>query len=900
MTSGVDSSTLLPAWGKWQGEGRFHRLEHHCADVAACFEAILEDPVPRRRFAVAARQDPLHPTTLARFTVLAFLHDFAKINSGFQFKVRDPKDYSGRPPPRMSHVKEAFMCMGQDKICRALGFDEIANWGEDGTSALLIASLSHHGRPARGPEHSGTGPKEIWEPFAGYSPLDAATLLGQRIRAWFPDAFGSGPDLPDTPALQHLFAGTVVLADSIASDENLFRFESELDPSYIELARKRATDAIDKRRFNRASWPGRSPLSIRNLHRMFDYETLRPMQRAILEEAPLDQPLLILESETGSGKTEAALLRFSALWKAGLVDGLYFALPTRAGAMQLHSRVDKALTKLFPDMGPEKPRVETVLAVPGYIKAGDTKGSRKDGSRFDVCWDDGDVEAVNQARWSAESARLYLTSVAAVGTVDQALLAALKVKWAHFRGASLARSLLVVDEVHSSDSYMTQLLGNLLDAHIELGGHALLMSATLGSSARTRFIAGTSRRDYGLTLKEAEQYPYPVMTLARGGKLVSPVHQSARHDKHVKVIVHRSMTCPGEIAVLAADEAERGAKVLIIRNTVGAAQEVFRELIGNEREDLLMKVQGVPTLHHSRFAAEDRRLLDRAVERVIGKKKRSEGGVLALGTQTLEQSLDIDADLLITDLCPADVLLQRIGRLHRHCRADRSESYREPRCVVLCPENGLETGLDGGLLRYGLGMSHDGGGIYTNLLCLDETLNAVRDYRIWSIPKMNRLLVERATHEGRLSQKAQELGGEWLRHWQKGWGQAAAQAQLAREHVLDRGQRLTTDDNSQGISFPSEERVRTRLGPDGPRLLLAEPCIGPFRREVQTFNLPAHMFGNTLPSSDEVESVRVDSQRWGLTLHVGDRTFQYDRAGVRKDGNDTKLYESVKSKFNCG
>ena len=144
MNGSVKTESSVPAWSKWQGEGRFHRLEHHCADVAACFEAILEDPVPRRRFAVAAGQDPLHPTTLARLTVLAFLHDFAKINSGFQFKVRDPKDYDypGRPPPRSSHVKEAFLCIMRDEFFKALGLQEIVSWGEEGASALLIASLS--------------------------------------------------------------------------------------------------------------------------------------------------------------------------------------------------------------------------------------------------------------------------------------------------------------------------------------------------------------------------------------------------------------------------------------------------------------------------------------------------------------------------------------------------------------------------------------------------------------------------------------------------------------------------------------------------------------------------------------------------------------------------------------
>ena len=183
-------------------------------------------------------------------------------------------------------------------------------------------------------------------------------------------------------------------------------------------------------------------------------------------------------------------------------------------------------------------------------------------------------------------------------------------------------------------------------------------------------------------------------------------------------------------------------------------------------------------------------------------------------------------------------------------------------------------------------MSRDGGGIYTDLLCLDETLNAVRDDPIWSIPRMNRSLVERATHEGRLMQKAQELGGKWLEHWQQGWGQAAAQAQIAREHVLDRRQPLTIDGGRQGISFPSEEKVRTRLGQDGPRLRLAEPCLGPFGKIVQTFNLPAHMFGNAPSDSDDIERVQAEGQPWGLILKVEDRTFRYDRAGVRNEGND--------------
>ena len=171
----------------------------------------------------------------------------------------------------------------------------------------------------------------------------------------------------------------------------------------------------------------------------------------------------------------------------------------------------------------------------------------------------------------------------------------------------------------------------------------------------------------------------------------------------------------------------------MIRNTVKQAQAVFRALGESGGAEHALQVAGGPALHHSRFAAEDRRLLDRAVERALG-NGRQPGGVVVIGTQTLEQSLDIDADLLLTDLCPVDVLLQRIGRLHRHPDTVRPERHRVARCVVLTPEEGLEAGLDGGLLRYGLGASRDGGGVYRDLLVLEATRRLVVEHPVWDIP----------------------------------------------------------------------------------------------------------------------------------------------------------------------
>ena len=577
LVSGPQSERLH-AWGKYDVETfNFHRLEHHCADVAACFEELLQDPVLLNRFEQAAGVGHFSSVTKARLAVITFLHDFAKLNTGFQFKVEDRRQLCPNPPHKMGHIKEAFFCFRQSRIISAIGLREMANdWGEEEFMQLLYASLSHHGRPPEAPP--GSGPPDIWESYCGYDPLEAAKLINCRVHNWFPGAFKRGELLPASPALAHLFAGTVALADQIGSDKECFEFKPALDENYIERARQIAKKVINARGLSRVGRPDRAK-SV-TFQEIWDYPNPRPLQQAVMG-ASLDYPLLILESETGSGKTEAAVMRFAALWRAGLVDGLYFALPTRAAAKQIHRRINTALRRLFPS----EPWAETVMAIPGYLFVGDTSG-RPVGD-YKVYWEDKPDEADRAARWSAESARHFLSSTSAVGTVDQVLLAGLMVKWAHLRGASLARSLLVVDEVHASDDYMTMLLQSVLQGHLDLGGHALLMSATLGSVARV----GLCRRSalFDLAPEEAEKIPYPVLTLA-GNNLpegVCPINPTG-NEKKVSMRIEHCLSNPQRIAKLACCHAEKGAKVLVVRNTVRKAQAVFNELVNLGFSNLIL------------------------------------------------------------------------------------------------------------------------------------------------------------------------------------------------------------------------------------------------------------------------------------------------------------------------
>ncbi len=861
------------AWGKWRDDKTFHRLEHHCADVAACLEALLDQPVIHRRLASFAGCEEFDAATIGRLCALGFLHDFGKLNTGFQHKVLNDSVFVGRRPQPAGHIAEAMAVLVEDPgvqapphyahaVRCALKLDELAEWG-DSVSALLLAALAHHGRPADpGYMMHRDAVRRSWMPYRGYNPAVAAAEFGARLRQWYPQAFKQrSPTLPSTPAFQHAFAGLVALADWIGSNETWFRFEHSKRDDYVDAARSHATRAVSE--IGLAVERRRAMSAAPEFTRLFLHVSPNAVQRAVAA-APLDERLLILESETGSGKTEAALLRYAALFKAGLVDGLYFAVPTRSAAMQLHRRVNAATQRLFPSDDP----YEAVLAVPGYLRAGDVEGHP--GPRWEAFWDDRPDDRDLARRWAAESTRRFLAAQVAVGTVDQAMMAGLMVKHAHARAAALARSLLVIDEVHASDAYMRRVLGRVLEHHFSAGGYALLMSATLGSASRARWLSGSREAP---PLDEAVTVPYPALWGRGNSTPVLHALAGGGYEKCVAMTSASDIEIPEAIAARAQAAVRSGARVLVIRNTVDAAIATAQalEAIGGEMVPML-QVGGAATLHHGRFAAEDRRALDREVEQAMGREARA-AGLVVVGTQTLEQSLDIDADFLITDLCPLDVLLQRLGRLHRHRRDDRPAGFADPQCVVLTPSEGLSP--DRSLLRFGLGPDRDGGGVYPDLRILEVTRRLIELEPLWRIPAMNRALVERATHPEALAALEDELGEAWAGIGRLVEGRAIGDSQTGQGHSLD------WSVNFLDLRFPdAEERIRTRLGGDGAVVKFADEPVGPFGLRVSRIVLPPHL--SVSLTGVDVSGVMAEPFEGGFRFSCGRRSFRYDRFGLTK------------------
>lgn len=840
-----------PAWGKFDGgDGTHHHLAHHCMDVASVFQRLLILPTFRDR-TERLFGGRLNSTTVARLGLLVFLHDIGKLHPGFQAKGW-PKEWW--PHPTRGHVSESIAILQHAFRIADHPFGKLARvlstWGP-GVEPLILASFSHHGRPVD-PEVVPSLRDWDWPRPSNYDWRSEAGDMADALHRWFPAAFKAGDLLPDAPRFVHFFAGLAALADWIGSYKAFFHFQRYLDPAYDRIAHRQAASVLDAIGLNTRHLSLDGPPSFQEVTGFCEPN---PAQ-ATIGKMSRDERLVILEAETGSGKTEAALWRFAQLLSEGRVDGLYFAVPTRAAARQLHRRVAESMRRLFDNRAPE-----AVLAIPGMLRAGEAVGRAL--PNWKVLWED--VSGNVPARWAAEHATRFLCATVAVGTVDQAMLAGLRVKHAHLRGSALSRSLLVVDEVHASDAYMTCVLSSLLNDHLATGGHAMLMSATLASHARVRWTGETQP-----AFDQAVSTTYPAVWI---GGHSAPVAAGSGRRKRVELTLD-GMEAP-RAAKIALEEASRGARVLVIRNTVKRAVETWCEVLERGGADKLLQVHGIPAIHHGRYAAEDRELLDRAVERVLDTQQDRRGlGAIVIGTQTLEQSLDIDADLLIADLCPVDVLLQRIGRLHRHS-LPRPRGFGIARCVVLVPENGLDR-LTKPAFDNGLGGWLDNGvlqGIYRDLAVLELTRRTIAHRPCWTIPDMNRELVEGAMHPERVAALLREKGEEWEGYDRQHGGVVAAEASFARLQRLERAEPY------EDQAFPgSDERIMTRLGEEGVVLTLDPPPIGAFGKRVTRLALPARWSHGI--SAEEVDGLKVEPRRDGFEAKVGKHLFVYDRRGL--------------------
>ena len=643
-----------PAW---------HPATFHCLDVAAVAERILLENSPwcsRIARGVGSSERDVRCLLVRAIA----LHDIGKLTRGFceMLEREPPVPVRGRPTT-LRHWEASYELLTgplNDRASVLLGADS-----RRARRQLYAAVAGHHGRPP-------SGRKSRFEDTDG---VDDALEFLDDLTELVPSCGVRPLDAEAATRLSWTLAGLTVLADWIGSNVDWFPYAACDVPTadYWESARAKARDAVTA-----AGVGGSAVAPSATLASLFGIDSPRPMQAAAAELDIGEKPMMVvIEDATGSGKTESAVLLAQRMMARGLGEGVYVALPTMATASAMFGRLGDSYRALFGDHsrpslalahGARALDPRFAEAVAAGLRAADERGAVEGRSQDEI--EDTEVSAFCAA-WIADDRRKTFNAEVGVGTIDQAFLGVLPVKFAVLRLVGLARRVLIVDEAHACDPYMEVELCRLLEMQATLGGSAIVMTATLTQALREKLVTAY-RRGLGTSSDGfVPSAPYPSLTVARAADADCVDRAVRAYEGSVRELpVERVSSVDDAVARIVA-AARAGASVAWVRNTVDDV------IAGHER--LSSAFEGEEDcdveLFHARFAMADRLAVER---RVLARHGRDASpadrrGRVLVASQVIEASLDLDFDFMVSDLAPIDSLIQRAGRLWRHVDVRRAE-----------------------------------------------------------------------------------------------------------------------------------------------------------------------------------------------------------------------------------
>ncbi len=707
------SSRLMALWAKTDrtaGGGAYHPLLCHLIDVAAVARAMWHHVLPpaltgRLAGGLGLRADDAE--TWVAF--LAGLHDLGKASPGFQAK----------DPTARARVGAAGLTWLDDPVDRGHGVVTtialrgiLANaFAVPRPAAVTLAATigGHHGVLPAGPEQQGA---DVTASRGDQTWDEARRALVSRLA----EALGVPRDCPpqrvDHPTALVL-AGLVSVADWIGSDERFFPYAGDpasptaLDvDAYAAEAARRALAAL--RTLGWLDWsPSPARLDLRDL---FPYiEDPRPVQVdvATLPGIPEHPGIVVLELPMGEGKTEAALY-LADRWGTALGQrGCYVAMPTMATSNQMFARVHDFLQRRYPDCRLNLQLLHSQAAIAPELEATRAAGDTSDLRPVEIYGEpcrDGTRPEVAAGEWFTRRKRGLLAPFG-VGTVDQTLLAALRTRHVFVRTFGLAGKTVIFDEVHAYDVYMSTLFERLIEWLAAIGSSVVVLSATLPRQRRDALLAAYAR-GAGVTPDDAVPHaPYPriswLTAAGQGGAKAVEISRLARRALQLEWVDGRVAEDVSVFTLGARLQAAlaSGGCAVVICNTIRRAQTVYQALkeyfpgVADDGDPVL-------DLLHARFPFVERDRREKRALRRFGKPGGTvadEGGTeipvrrprraVLVATQIVEQSLDLDFDLMVSDLAPVDLLLQRSGRLHRHDRLEpRPHGLEQPRLWICRPE----------------------------------------------------------------------------------------------------------------------------------------------------------------------------------------------------------------------
>lgn len=665
-------------WNHWLSEGQREYLISQMQTAGFCGETT-------------GRTDEYTAESFVRF--LGAVHDIGKATPAFQIKrgfscspdldqflidCLEKAGFTGISDLVLANPEKSHHALAGEVILQEMGIaDDIAS---------IIGA--HHGKPV---DSKSLCENQSAYPANYYQDESTETETALRWKAAHTYFFQKALDIGglsqnDLPAVsqpgQVILSGLLIMADWIASNENYFPLlPIDTDQVACEDVSKRFQEGIS-RWYKDLPHEVEKPLSAENLYmQRFGFQPRKFQQVIFNSVAKLNDPgIVVIEAPTGGGKTEAALAAVEQISAVSHRSGLFFGLPTQATSDGIFDRIVHWTQNMSADYGNS-----SIQLVHGKAALNKTmQNIRRQSSASNIDIDDGGSVLVNE--WFSGRKTASLDDFV-VGTVDQFLMMALKQKHFALRHLGFSRKVIVIDEVHAYDAYMQQYLKEALRWAGAYHVPVVLLSATLPSEIRNDLIEqyllgrGVRKKELQVQLGTTVN-AYPMLTMSDGNEIMQITEFQKEENKTIRIKKLSEDALPDKITELMRDDGVIG----IIVNTVKRAQMIAvqcAELFGRDCVELL----------HASFIATDRSLEEERILSMIGKGAKRPKKKIIIGTQVLEQSLDIDFDVLITDLCPMDLLLQRIGRLHRH-NIIRPEAYTVPVTYVLgiSPEWKFHTG----------------------------------------------------------------------------------------------------------------------------------------------------------------------------------------------------------------
>jgi CRISPR-associated endonuclease/helicase Cas3 len=644
----IDHS-LLHFWGKAAKSGNsFHPALCHMIDVGIVAGELVNAlplPLQKRILSILGR---LGKNGLA---FLVSLHDIGKISPGFQIKRKDlctPIMEAGLPFPKHAESKHGKIAASQLPEILEDCFECTS-----GNATILSQVLAAHHGTFISYENTISGGKK-WDDTR----RRIATVLAKIFGV---DSLRSIPACTSADLL--LFAGLLTMADWLGSSEKHFPFigNKPFDiPLYLKDRSAAAKEQVRMHRMSLSFGTGKP------FESLFPFHPNRYQEAVLKVVSKLKHPMLIIvETPMGSGKTEAAQAVFAELACKEDLRGMYCALPTQATSNAIFPRMKAFLENLEltdqtelhllhanADLNPEYENLK-------LSSIGDLDSQTE--------------KSVIASSWFTPRKRGLLSNFG-VGTIDQAIMAALKVRHFFLRLFGLAGKIVILDEVHAYDAYMSEEIDRLIGWLRHCDSTVVLLSATLPQFRRKSLLGAFSQ---GLTVPDGIRYPCIIGVDSTGQAAWEEISEPRIDPLSLYPVICKKDEKAKVIARLVTGKLSYDGCAACILNTVAEAQAVYDELRRHDDADII--------LFHSRYTLDRRSEIENYILSRYGKNGSRPRKGIVIATQVLEQSLDIDFDFMVSDLAPIDLLLQRAGRLHRH-QNQRPELLKDRALSVVMPD----------------------------------------------------------------------------------------------------------------------------------------------------------------------------------------------------------------------